>query len=63
MIHFTGKTKVEIIELALETYRHPLRMQLLNESYQHLREDEREWQEELIERDEIEGTLNDGLDE
>ncbi len=59
----TGKSKVEIIESALESYRHHERMALFNKGYQTLSKDKKLWIEELKERKELEGTLTDGLDE
>lgn len=57
------KSKIEIIESALENYRHVERMRLLNESYQVFLEDKDAWREEEEERVELEGTLGDGLEE
>ena len=58
----TGKTKIEIIDEALESYRYHERMRVLNEQYESLRSDEKAWGEELKERQELDGTLIDGLD-
>ena len=63
MVSLTGRSKVEVIELALETYRRNERMHLLNESYQQMRSNKAAWDEELQERQELEGTLGDGLEE
>lgn len=57
----TGKSKILIIEEALESYRFHERMRLFNESYGKLRSDKKRWDEELEERKELEGTLRDGL--
>jgi hypothetical protein len=62
MISITGKAKIEIIEEALEVYRHRERMRLFNESYDKLRSDKKAWKKELKEREELEGTLEDGLE-
>ncbi len=62
LISQTGKTKVEIIEEALESYRYHERMRILNEQYERLRSDEKAWEQELRERKELEGTLWDGLE-
>ena len=59
----TGKSKVEIIESALETYRHIERMRVFNESYQRLSKDKSAWDEELEDRNNLEGTLSDGIEE
>lgn len=57
----TGKSKIVIIEEALESYRFRERMRLFNESYENLQADKKKWAEELKERNELEGTLMDGL--
>ena len=59
----TGMTKVEIIESALEVYRHFERMRLLNESYTNLRANPQDWEEELSDREDLDGTMGDGFDE
>ena len=58
-----GKSKIIIIQEALEAYRFADRMQQFNESYERLRSDPEAWKQELEEREELEGTLMDGLDE
>lgn len=63
LVHQTGKTKVEIIDEALECYRYHERMRLLSEQYERLRADKKAWKRELKERQEIEGTLMDGLED
>ena len=63
MITLTGRSKVEVIELALETYRRNERMRLLNEAYKNLQSNKSAWEEELKEREELEGMLADGLEE
>lgn len=59
----TGKSKIVIIEEALESYRFRERMRLFNESYERLRANKKMWASELKEREELEGTLNDGLED
>lgn len=59
----TGKSKVEIIESALETYQHNERMRLFNDSYHMLLKNKKTWQEEQKERKVLEGTLKDGFEE
>lgn len=59
----TGKSKVAIIEIALEEYRFRERMRLFNQAYHQLRNDETAWAEETAERMVWEGTLGDGLDD
>lgn len=57
----TKKTKIEIIDEALELYRYHERMRILNEQYETLRSDQNAWAQELKEREEWEGTLMDGF--
>ncbi|MCB1149779.1 MAG: hypothetical protein KDK48_06390 [Chlamydiia bacterium] len=63
MASLTGQSKVEVIEQALETYRRSERMRLMNEAYHNLRSNKSEWEDELAQRKELEGTLDDGLEE
>lgn len=58
-----GKPKLDIIEEALKSFRFHERMKLLNEQYEKLRSNKKLWAEELKERKELEGTLDDGLKE
>jgi hypothetical protein len=62
-ITITGKTKVEIIEEALELYRYHEKMRILNEQFENLRCDKKAWKQELKERKELDGTLLDGLED
>ena len=62
MISKTGKSKIVIIQEALEAYRFKERMRLFNESYEKLRSDKDAWKKELEEREILEGTLEDGLE-
>lgn len=59
----TGKSKIIIIEEALESYRFRERMREFNEAYEKLRTDTKGWSQELKEREELEGTLDDGLND
>jgi len=63
MISLTGFSKVEVIEHALETYRRNERMRLMNEAYQTLKSNKSAWEEELKDREELEGTIADGFEE
>jgi len=63
MASLTGQSKSELIELALEVYFRQERMRLFNEGYKRLRSNKKIWKEELEERTELEGTINDGLEE
>lgn len=62
LVSKTGKTKIEIIDEALECYRFQQRMLTLNKQFEKLRANENLWQQELDERRELEGTYMDGLD-
>lgn len=57
----TGMSKTAIIEAALEEYYHQEKMRLLSESFKKYRSDKRAWEEELQERKELDGTLEDGI--
>lgn len=63
LVNTTGKSKIDIIEEALKSYRFHERMRLLTEEYKSLQEDPKAWNQELKERNELEGTLLDGLEE
>lgn len=63
MTLLTGYSKVEVIEHALEIYRRSERMRLMNEAYQTLKSNRNAWEEELKDREELEGTIADGLEE
>lgn len=63
LVSTTGKSKVEIIEEALKSYRFHERMRILREEYEGLQADKKAWAEELKERKELEGTLLDGLED
>jgi len=59
----TGKSKIIIIEEALEAFRFKERMRLFNESYEKLKADKKKWTKELNDREELEKTLLDGLND
>ena len=59
----TGKSKIEIIDEALKSYRFHERMKLINKDYEGRRSYKKTWDQELEERNELEGTLLDGLEE
>lgn len=63
LVNKTGKSKIEIIEEALEAYRFKERMRLFNESYERLKANKKAWKKELEDREELEGTLMDGLED
>lgn len=55
LVNKTGKSKIVIIEEALEVYRFQERMRLFNESYEKLRSDENAWECELTDRERLRG--------
>jgi hypothetical protein len=59
----TGKTKIEIIEEALDLYRYHEKMRLLKQQFKKLRSNSKAWKQEMEERKELEGTLSDGLED
>lgn len=63
IINETGKSKIVVIEEALKLYRFRERMRLFNESYERLRSDKKLWNQELKVREDLDGTLNDGLED
>lgn len=63
LAHKTGKSKIVIIEEALESYRFHERMRMFNESYAKLKNDDDLWKSELQDRQELEGTIGDGLED
>lgn len=63
MMAKTGKTKITIIQEALEYYRFKEKMRLFNESYEQLKTHKAKWKQELEERNELEGTLSDGFED
>ncbi len=63
LITKTGKTKIEIIDEALENYRYHERMRILNNEYERLQANKGLWEQELKERQELDGTLMDGLED
>lgn len=58
----TGKSRIDIIDAALEEYRFKERMRLLNIEYEKLRSNKAAWKQEQEERNELEGTIGDGLE-
>lgn len=56
-------SKQEVIAKALESLARETLLSRANKAYKALRDNPKLWQEELKERAELEGTLNDGLDE
>lgn len=63
MVKLTGLNKSEVIESALADFRHKERMRRFNESYLRLKNNPAAWEEELKDREELEGTIGDGLED
>jgi hypothetical protein len=59
----TGKTQVEIIDMALSRLERELYMDRVNAGYMVLRENTRAWEAEEAERAEWDGVVADGLDD
>lgn len=57
----TGETRMSIIEKAMINYKRQIDMKQFDEDYARLRSNEQLWKEELREREELDGTLEDGL--
>lgn len=63
LVDKTGKSRVEIIEEALELYRFKEKMRLFNESYEKLRSNKKAWKIEVNDRNELENVIMDGLED
>ena len=63
LVEITGKSKVIIIEEAIQSYFFQERMSRLNDEYLKLQSNKKDWADELKERKELEGTLLDGLED
>lgn len=61
--HRYHKPKTVLIDLALKKYEDQILLEEINEGYARLKADKKAWEEELKERQELEGTVEDGLDE
>lgn len=59
--HRYHKPKTVLIDLALKKYEDQILLEEINEAYARLKKDKKAWQEELQERQELEGTIADGL--
>lgn len=57
------KPKTALIDLALKKYEDQILLEEINEGYARLKADKHAWEEELIERQELEGTVGDGLED
>jgi predicted transcriptional regulator len=55
------KPKTAIIDIALKKYEDQILLDQINEGYARLKDDKKAWEEELKERQELEGTIGDGL--
>ena len=56
------KPKTVLIDLALKKYEDQILLEEINEGYARLKADKKAWEEELKERQELEGTVEDGLE-
>ncbi len=56
------KPKTVLIDLALKKYEDQMLLEEINEGYARLKADKKAWEEELTERQELEGTIGDGLE-
>ena len=57
------KPKTVLIDLALKKYEDELLLEEINKGYARLRADKTAWEDELNERQELEGTVEDGLED
>jgi hypothetical protein len=58
----TGQTIVEVLDKALDAYRHKIFFEQINAGYSELRADPQAWAEYSAEHKQWDGTLMDGLD-
>jgi hypothetical protein len=57
------KPKTVIIDMALKKYEEQILLEEINEGYARLKADKKAWEEEIEERQELEGTVGDGLED
>lgn len=57
------KPKTALIDAALKKYEDQIMLDAINDGYARLRTDKKVWKEELNERQELEGTIGDGLED
>lgn len=62
LVSLTGKSKIAVLDEALESYYFHLSMKVIQDQYKNLKSNSKQWKEELTERNELEGTLMDGLE-
>ena len=58
----TGQTMSDVLASALDVYRRKIFLDQVNVGYAELRADPKAWAEHLVEREEWDATLLDGLD-
>ncbi len=58
----TGETRMNVIEKAMIYYKRQIDMEQLDKDYGRLRSNKKLWEKELKEREELDGTLEDGLE-
>lgn len=56
------KPKTVLIDLAVKKYEDQILLEEINEGYARLKADKKAWKDELKERQELEGTVGDGLE-
>lgn len=61
--HRLHKSKTALIDQALKKYEAQIFLDDINEGYARLKGDKTAWAQELIEREELEGTIGDGLED
>lgn len=61
--HRYHKPKTVLIDLALKNYEDQILLEEINKGYARLKADKKAWEEELKERQELEGTIGDGLED
>jgi predicted transcriptional regulator len=57
------KPKTLLIDQALKSFEDQLLLEEINEGYARLKADKKGWKEELEEREELQGTIRDGLED
>jgi hypothetical protein len=57
------KPKTVLIDQALKSFEDQILLEEINEGYARLKADKKAWKEELDERQELQGTIGDGLED
>ena len=61
--HRLHKSKTALIDQALKKYEEQIFLDEINLGYARLKADKKAWVEELMEREELEGTIGDGFED